>query len=82
MCERVVAADDFQPFDLRGVQPGQMFKPQVVGATTGSDTKFPARSAKFHAYEFVDVEVDLGEVGDVPEVIERPWEVVLDCALE
>ena len=76
----MVVADDFQPFDLRGVQPNQSFESQAGGVKPGSHSEFPTRSAKFNAG--VISEVDVGDIGDVPEVVERPGEVVFGYVLE
>jgi len=78
----VGVAGNFQPFDLRSVQPIQSFEPRAGGVKSGNHRELPARSAELYACVICDAEVDVGDIGDVPEVVEGPGEVVFDCVLK
>ena len=77
----MVPAEVFQPIDLRGVQPIQGFEPRR-GGFPGNHRELPARSTKLHARVTGDAEVDVDEIGDVPEVVERTREVVFGYVMK
>ena len=75
-----VASDELQPFSLRSVELSEGFERQegrVDSGSCGIDVDPPVRSAEYNAWiGYVDIQPDCGEVGEVPEIIERPREVV------